>query len=79
MAKRKYKKLTARQKKFNAEVKKEMIEKGLLPPPKPRLNRRKFACEVRKELEDFSILGDGAVYMAKAIYNMLPDPDSKMK
>lgn len=39
------KRLTNREKQFRAEVKKEMQDKGILPPDKPRLNRKKFVEE----------------------------------
>lgn len=43
----KKKKLTNREKKLNAEIKRELQEKGLLPPDKPKLNRKKFIEEAR--------------------------------
>lgn len=43
------KKLTNREKKINAEVKRELQEKGLLPPDKPKLNRKKFIEEAEAE------------------------------
>lgn len=39
------KRLTNREKRINAEVKKEMQSKGMIPPDKPRLNRKKFIEE----------------------------------
>lgn len=36
------KRLTNREKRLRAECRKEMQNKGILPPDKPRLNRRKF-------------------------------------
>ena len=36
----KKKRLTQKEKKQNAEIKKELQEKGIIPPDKPRLNRR---------------------------------------
>lgn len=39
------KRLTNREKQLRAEVKKEMQEKGIFPPDKPRLNRKKFVEE----------------------------------
>lgn len=51
-AKKKYKKLTNAEKKFNKEIKDKMIKEGILPPRKKPLNRRKFAQEVSKQLKD---------------------------
>ena len=45
MAKRK--KLTNREKQYHAQLKKEMQEKGVIPPDKPRLNRKRFIEEAR--------------------------------
>lgn len=42
-------KLTKREKKVKAGVKKQMQEEGILPPDKPRLNREKFIREASKE------------------------------
>lgn len=42
-------KLTKREKKANAAFKKEMQEKGILPPDKPRLNREKYIKEAVEE------------------------------
>ncbi len=45
----KKKKMTAREKKINAEAKKRLQRKGILPPDKPRLNRQKFVEAARRE------------------------------
>lgn len=47
MAKRK--RMTARQKKDNDEWKKQMQGKGILPPDKPKLNRKKYIEEAKAE------------------------------
>ncbi|PYG86715.1 hypothetical protein LY28_02741 [Ruminiclostridium sufflavum DSM 19573] len=44
--------MTAREKAKRAEIKKELQGKGILPPDKPKLNRKKFAAEVWKEFEE---------------------------
>lgn len=44
----KSKRLTNKEKALKAKVKKELQEQGILPPDKPRLNRRKFAKEPRR-------------------------------
>lgn len=51
MAEKKRKKLTQKEKAERAAVKKSLQEKGLIPPNKKPLNRRKFAKEVREEFE----------------------------
>lgn len=43
------KRLTQREKKTNAALKKEMQEKGILPPDKPKLNREKYIKEAVEE------------------------------
>lgn len=50
---RKRKRLSQREKDENARIKKELQAKGILPPDKPRLKRRKFAADVLKEWDDF--------------------------
>jgi len=42
----KKKRLTQREKAERARIKKKLQEDGVLPPDKPRLNRKKFAREV---------------------------------
>lgn len=48
----KKKKLTQREKAFRAEAKKELQAKGVIPPDKPRLNRKKFAQETFAEFQE---------------------------
>ena len=57
MATRKNKRMTIREKEERKLIKKQLQEKGVLPPDKPRLNRKKFAEEVNHEWKEFS-LGD---------------------
>lgn len=45
----KAKKMTQKEKKRNAEIKKELQGKGLIPPDKPKLNRKKFVDEAMEE------------------------------
>lgn len=45
----KKKRLTQREKAERARIKKKLQEDGVLPPDKPRLNRKKFAREVLTE------------------------------
>ena len=67
-----HKRLTNREKKERAEFKKRMQEKGVLPPDKPKLNRKKFVEEARKEWDGRS--GDCFIweyYLINAISYML--------
>lgn len=77
--KKKYKKLTNKEKEFRKELREEMREQGIIPPVKPRLNRSKFAIEVVNEFrENFGAFGDD-VYLFKAISWMTPDVDMNLK
>jgi len=71
----KTKKLTNKEKKYNAQLKKQMQEKGILPPDKPRLNRKKFIEEAKAEWQsrDMKCLWD--VYLVEAISYMLIDKE----
>ena len=69
--KTKSKKLTAGEKKLRQKAREELRKEGLIPPVKPRLNRKKFAQEVAKEFEDFMALSDFD-YLLRAINWMLP-------
>lgn len=60
----KKKKLTQREIKFRRELKKEMQEKGYIPPDKPRLNRRKFSKEVRDEWNEKGYVSSTAIHLA---------------
>lgn len=66
----KKKKLTQREKALNARVKKELQEEGILPPDKPRLNRKKFAQETIAEFEHMDVLA-ADIYLRKAVYCMV--------
>lgn len=68
---KKKKRLTQREKALNARVKKELQEKGFLPPPKARLNRKKFAADVRAEWD--AAEGPLYAYVMRSIGWMLPD------
>lgn len=66
--KKKYKKLTNAEKKLNKEIREDMRERGILPPIKPKLNRKKFAQEVREEWEK-----DGDIfYLLRALGCIIP-------
>ena len=57
MATKKYKRMTNREIDERKRTKKILQEKGILPPDKPRLNRKKFAQEVCDEWKNYC-LGD---------------------
>ncbi|WP_312047733.1 addiction module toxin RelE [Anaerotignum sp.] len=71
----KKKKLTQREKADNARFKKEMQKKGILPPDKPKLNRKKFAKEVITEWENTE--GLLYSYVMNAIMWMIPGKESR--
>lgn len=61
-----YKKMTVREKAQRAETKKRLQEEGIIPPDKPKLNRKKFAKEVLAEWE--SLDGHESIfYLIKGI------------
>ena len=69
----KKKRLTQREKAERAEIKKRLQEEGLLPPDKPRLNRKKFAREVWEEFNELDVF-KADYYLRQAIGAMVgPD------
>lgn len=68
---KKKKRLTQREKALRAQVKKGLQERGVLPPDKPRLNRKKFAADVRAEWN--AAEGPLYAYVMRSIGWMLPD------
>ena len=56
MAAKKYKRMTNREKDERKRFKKSLQEKGIIPPDKPRLNRKKFAKEVCDEWKDYCLV-----------------------
>lgn len=75
----KSKRLTIREKKDRAEVRKELRAEGILPPIKKKLNRRKFCREVRIEYMDKLNRFEDIKYLYEAISWMLPSSDAKFK
>lgn len=67
----KKKRLTQREKAARADAKKRLQEQGVLPPDKPRLNRKKFAKDVRAEWS--AAEGPLYAYVMASIGWMLPD------
>lgn len=76
MAKRR--KLTNAQKKVNADIKKELQEKGILPPDKPKLNRKRF---VEEATEEWNNRENGVytwdLYLFEAVSFMLGQTDGR--
>lgn len=73
---KKYKKLTRTEKAFNKEFKEKLIAEGVLPPPKPKLNRKKFIMEAKKEFSEMKSFDD-IRYLYEAIGWMLPGIERK--
>jgi len=72
----KRKKLTNAQKKENAEFKKRLQREGIIPPDKPRLNRKKFVEEARNEWnnrESEAFIWD--LYLQEAVSLIISDKD----
>lgn len=73
--KKKYKRMTLREKKLMAELRAEMRAEGTLPPVKKRLNRYKFSCEVQEEWKK-----DGDIFhLARVLGWFLPPTGYKDK
>lgn len=76
MTSKKYKRMTAAEKKWNKEYKQEMIEKGVLPPPKAPLNRKKFCKEVHADWDgsdrSFFRLHEALLWLVPAEDTCLP-------
>lgn len=62
----KQKRLTKKEIALRAEAKKRLQKDGILPPDKPRLNRKKFAREVMAEFGEMDVFA-ADVYLRKAI------------
>lgn len=80
MADGKRKRMTNREKAARARIKKELQEKGALPPDKPKLNRRKYVEEAMREWNG----RDGSfyaweLYLHKAISIMLGSVDRNFR
>ena len=62
----KKKRLTQREKTERAAIKKQLQADGVLPPDKPRLNRKKFAREVWEDFSEMDVY-TADFYLRKAI------------
>lgn len=67
----KKKRLTKAELKQRKEVREQLRQEGILPPPKQRLNRKKFAKEVINESKDLNTYED-LIYLKIAIECMTP-------
>lgn len=65
------KKMTQREKDLRKKTKKDLQAKGILPPDKPRLNRKKFAKEVVQEWETTMNEYTDLLYLSKAMHCMV--------
>lgn len=75
----KQKRLTQQEKRERAMVKRELQEAGILPPDKPRLNRKRFKAEVQAAWDsemNLASLSD-ALLLSRAITWMLADVPSQ--
>lgn len=63
----KRKKLTQKEKIQNARIKKELQEKGVIPPDKPKLNRKKFVDEAAEEWDNRPSDYVWEIYLIKAV------------
>lgn len=75
----KSKKLTNAQKKANARLKKEWQEKGILPPDKPKLNRKKFVEEAEQEWNQRAKTYIWEIYLIQAASFMLGKTDKNFR
>lgn len=69
---KKYKRLTLAEKKLRKEFREELRADGILPPTKPRLNRKKFAEEVKTEFKESLCKYDDVIYLREAISWFMP-------
>lgn len=75
-----HKRMTNREKAENARIKRKLQEKGIIPPDKPRLNRRKFVETAIQEWtsKDTEIFGRD-FFLHKAISIMLGKVDRNLR
>lgn len=71
------KRMTVREKEYRAKVKKELQERGLIQPDKPRLNRRKFVEKAETEWMGQQSMTDLLPYLSTAAGLMLDQQDKK--
>lgn len=69
--KKKYKPMTNREKKLKREVRSELRGEGLLPPPKRRLNRKKFIMDTKNAWNEKPACYIWDHFLLKATFYML--------
>ena len=67
----KKKRMTSREKRERAAAKKRLQEEGILPPDKPRLNRKRFIEEAMSEWNDRDPCQIWELYLIRAVSYML--------
>lgn len=70
-------KMTQKEKKVRAAAKRRLQEKGIIPPDKPRLDRKKFIAEAKREWEAREPGSVWIVYLMNAISYMLGHTEKK--
>lgn len=65
------KRMTRREIEERRKIKKELQEKGIISPDKPRLNRKKFAQEVCSEWENFNLSDYKKLYVFITVMAMM--------
>ena len=72
MAKKKYKRMTATEKRLRKECKQDLVARGVLPPPKKPLNRKKLCKEVHAAIGQSKL---STYRLREALPWMLPPPE----
>lgn len=75
---KKHKRLTVKEKQFRKELRNELRADGILPPVKPRLNRKKFAQEVKAEFKECLCKYDDVIYLREAIGWVTPSDKERI-
>lgn len=65
--------LTNKERRELDRLRRELKAKGILPPDKPRLNRRQFARETLKEYQEDMDLMDSGFWLNRAIRYMVSE------
>lgn len=71
----KKKRMTVREKKERAELKKLMQEKGIIPPDKPKMNRKKFVESAKEQWRSQGSIYDLLAFLPDAMGLVLNDKD----
>lgn len=73
----KRKRMTQKEKRERAQVKKMLQEKGVIPPDKPKLNRKKFIEEAKKEWDNKPGFYIWDFYLIKAVSYILTKTEGR--